>query len=69
MNLAGAALPRRLNLARHCLSEKPTGKTALIVAGAQTERWSYGALEDAVLRLAEGLRRTMAYYANRKVGA
>lgn len=57
MNLAGAALPRRLNLARHCLSEKPAGKTALIVAGAQTERWSYGALEDAVLRLAEGLRR------------
>jgi acyl-coenzyme A synthetase/AMP-(fatty) acid ligase len=27
------------------------------VAGAATERWSYGALEDQVLRLAEGLRR------------
>ena len=28
------------------------------MAGAKTERWSYGALEDAVLRLAEGLRRS-----------
>ncbi|MFM8745798.1 MAG: acyl-CoA synthetase [Aestuariivirga sp.] len=57
MSLAGAPLPRRLNLARHCLSDKPADKTALIVAGTETEAWSYGAIEDAVLRLAEGLRR------------
>lgn len=57
MNLAGSAPPRRLNLARYCLSEKPPEKTALIIAGETTERWSYGALEDTVLRLAQGLRR------------
>lgn len=57
MSLAEAALPRRLNLARYCLADKPAEKTALIIAGEKTERWTYGALEDAVLRLAEGLRR------------
>ena len=50
--------PPRFNLARYCLSGKPEEKTALIVAGAAPERWSYGALEDAVLRMAEGLRRS-----------
>lgn len=29
----------------------------MIVAGPSPERWSYGAIEDAVLRLAQGLRR------------
>ncbi len=51
-------LPPRFNLARYCLAGKPQEKTALIVAGAAPERWSYGALEDAVLRMAEGLRRS-----------
>ncbi|WP_409758928.1 acyl-CoA synthetase [Aestuariivirga sp.] len=46
-----------MNLARHCLSGKPTEKTALIVAGTgMAERWRYGELEEAVLRLAGGLR-------------
>ncbi len=50
--------PLHLNLAQHCLSDKPASKTALIVAdGAGMQRWSYGHLEDMVLRLAEGLRR------------
>jgi acyl-coenzyme A synthetase/AMP-(fatty) acid ligase len=51
-------LPPRFNLARYCLAGKPQEKTALIVAGAAPGRWSYGALEDAVLRMAEGLRRS-----------
>ena len=59
MSFTGEAPPRRLNLARYCLSEKPAEKTALVIAGgAAPERWSYGALEDTVLRMAEGLRRT-----------
>ena len=53
----GALPPQRFNLARYCLSGKPPEKTALIIAGAETERWSYGALEDRVLRMANGLRR------------
>ncbi|MEI7599231.1 MAG: class I adenylate-forming enzyme family protein [Aestuariivirga sp.] len=57
MTFAGARPPVRLNLARYCLSGKPAEKTALIVAGAATQRWSYAGLEDVVLRLAEGLRR------------
>ena len=56
MSFTGERPPERLNLARHCLSGKPPEKTALIVAGAKTERWTYGALEDAVLRLGEGFR-------------
>ncbi len=59
MSFTGEAPPRRLNLARYCLSGKPAEKTALVIAGgAAPERWSYGALEDTVLRMAEGLRRT-----------
>ena len=58
LDLSRARLPpERLNLARYCLSGKPAEKTALIVAGDdRRERWSYGALEDVVLRLAQGLR-------------
>ena len=56
MIYTGELPPERLNLARYCLSGKPAEKTALIVAGETTERWSYGALEDVVLRLAQGLR-------------
>lgn len=56
MSFTGDQPPARLNLARYCLAGKPAEKTALVVAGATAERWSYGALEDAVLRLAAGLR-------------
>ena len=57
MTFAGELPPARLNLARYCLADKPAEKTALIVAGETEARWTYGALEDAVLRLGEGLRR------------
>jgi acyl-coenzyme A synthetase/AMP-(fatty) acid ligase len=57
MTFTGAKPPDRLNLARYCLAEKPAEKTALIVEGATAERWSYGALEDTVLRMTEGLRK------------
>lgn len=57
MTFTGALPPPRLNLARHCLAGRPAEKTALIVEGARPRRWSYGALEDDVLRLSEGLRR------------
>jgi len=56
VSFTGAPPPERLNLARYCLAGKPAGKTALIVAGPETQRWSYGMLEDTVLRMAEGLR-------------
>ena len=55
MSFTGAPPPARFNLARYCLSGKPPEKTALIVAGEVTDRWTYGALEDQVLRLANGL--------------
>ena len=58
MTFSGEAPPPRLNLARYCLSGKPAEKPALVIAGgAAPERWSYGALENTVLRMAEGLRR------------
>ena len=57
MTFTGAPPPERLNLARYCLSGKPAESAALIVAGAKTERWTYGALEDTVLRMAQGLRK------------
>lgn len=57
MSFSGDPAPSRLNLASHCLSGKPARKTALIVAGPVTERWSYADLEESVLRLAAGLRR------------
>jgi acyl-coenzyme A synthetase/AMP-(fatty) acid ligase len=53
---SGPLPPARFNLARYCLAGKPAEKTALIVAGSSLERWSYGGLEDVVLRMAEGLR-------------
>lgn len=56
MSYTGEQPPERLNLACYCLAGKPPEKTALIVAGPSPEVWSYGALEDAVLRLAGGLR-------------
>ena len=55
MSFTGEPAPSRLNLARYCLNGKPSEKTALIVAGSQTERWTYGAIEEAVLRLSAGL--------------
>lgn len=57
MSFAGAPPPERLNLAHYCLAGKPAEKTALIVAGSETQRWSYGALEDSVLRMASGFRK------------
>ena len=56
MSYTGEKPPERLNLARYCLSGKPPEKTALIVAGPTPAVWSYGALEEAVLRLSGGLR-------------
>ena len=59
MSYSGEKPPERLNLARYCLSGRTAEKTALIVAGpAAAERWTYGELEDTVLRLAQGLRRS-----------
>lgn len=57
MIYSGVAPPERFNLARYCLAEKPTARTALIFADSQTRQWTYGELEDVVLRMAEGLRR------------
>ncbi|MEI8179335.1 acyl-CoA synthetase [Aestuariivirga sp.] len=57
MSFTGAPPPERLNLTRCCLADKPADKTALIVEGVTTERWTYGALEDTVLRMAQGLRK------------
>lgn len=59
----GPRPPEHFNMARYCLetgSARPPGKTGLIVikdAGdpSAIERWGYGALEDAVLRIAAGL--------------
>ena len=56
MSFTGAPPPERLNLARYCLADKPAERTALIVAGPDTRHWSFGALEDTVLRMAAGLR-------------
>ena len=58
MIFTGEAPPPRLNLARYCLSGKPPEKTALVIASGSTPaRWTYAALEETVLRMAEGLRR------------
>ena len=57
LSYGGELPPARLNLVRYCLSGKPAEKIALIAAGRETDRWTYGALEDAVLRMGEGLRR------------
>ncbi|WP_137392045.1 class I adenylate-forming enzyme family protein [Rhodoligotrophos defluvii] len=58
--------PRSFNLARYCLAESARTcpeAVALIVAEDANEveassRWRYAALEDEVLRIAEGLRRS-----------
>lgn len=57
MTYTGEQPPERFNLARYCLSGKPAEKTALIVVGTETRKFSYGEIEDLVLRIAEGLRR------------
>ncbi len=62
---SGQRAPERFNLARYCLHDsarRHPEKTALVVARnaddpADDEVWTYGALEDAVLRVAAGLRR------------
>lgn len=57
MTFSGKPPPERLNLARYCLAEKPAEKVALIVVDPAPQTFSYGVLEDTVLRMAEGLRR------------
>jgi acyl-coenzyme A synthetase/AMP-(fatty) acid ligase len=57
VTFAGELPPERFNLARYCLAGRPPEKTALIVAGSQPGRYTYGEIEDRVLRMAEGLRR------------
>ena len=51
--------PARFNLARHTLfADQPNAKTALTLVGADgatRDRWSYGALREAVARTAGGL--------------
>lgn len=54
---------RRFNMAQYCLAPhagRPAGKTGLIViddpdSGRAAETWTYGALEDAALRIGSGL--------------
>lgn len=49
-------VPERFNMARYCLDGHEAGKTGLILAGAHDDEvWSFGALRDAVLRVARGL--------------
>ncbi|WP_208111931.1 acyl-CoA synthetase [Zavarzinia compransoris] len=49
-------LPERFNMARYCLDGHAAGKTGLILAGAHDDEvWRFGALKDAVLRVANGL--------------
>ncbi|HUD50156.1 acyl-CoA synthetase [Parvibaculum sp.] len=61
---SGEACPVRFNMARYCLARaavETPAKTALIVVSdaeaplAEAEHWSYGALDDAVRRIAAGL--------------
>ncbi|HEY4343410.1 MAG TPA: AMP-binding protein [Parvibaculum sp.] len=61
---AGAMPPSRFNMARYCLAQstvKWPDKVALIVVSDadapldEAERWTYGALDDAVRRIAGGL--------------
>ncbi len=56
--------PDQFNMARYCLETgavRPADKTGLVVVRSvedpdDTENWTYGALEDAVLRIAAALR-------------
>ncbi len=60
----GELPPARFNLAKYCLHRSATktpDKAGLIVCpsadAADAEIWTYGALEDAVLRIATGMRK------------
>src|SRR5690349_3564005 len=64
MGAARIAIPERFNIARHCLARSAAtapDKIALIVVGnlddgiERAERWTYGALDLAVRRVAAGL--------------
>lgn len=57
LNYTGELPPPRFNLARHCLAQKPAEKIALIIEGTAPARYTFGEIEDQVLRMAEGLRR------------
>lgn len=57
LNYTGELPPSRFNLARHCLAEKPAEKIALIIEGTTPAQYTFGEIEDQVLRMAEGLRR------------
>lgn len=49
--------PRRFNMARYCLGDRPARRPGLLVAGTGAdETWTYGALRDAVLRVGRGFR-------------
>ena len=59
----GEAAPPRFNMAQYCLARAAAampGKVGLIVVGdadapiAEAEQWTYGALDDAVRRIASG---------------
>jgi acyl-coenzyme A synthetase/AMP-(fatty) acid ligase len=60
---SGEMAPADLNLARYCLgssAERQPDKTALVVCDdpqrpAEAARWSYGEIEDLVLRMGRGL--------------
>lgn len=61
---SGELPPARFNLARYCLAASAAaqpGKVALVVVSdadvplAEAERWTYGALDEAVRRVAAGL--------------
>jgi acyl-coenzyme A synthetase/AMP-(fatty) acid ligase len=59
--LMTATLPRRFNLARHCLAENARlrpSKTALVIVGEGLgeERWTYADVDRTVRGLAAGLR-------------
>ena len=64
MVYSGDLLPEEFNMARYCLApepHRPADKIALVVISDRrgleaAETWSYGAIEDAVLRVAAGLK-------------
>ena len=64
----GERPPERFNMARYCLETgniRPVDKIGLIVIKnaddlSATETWTYGELEDAVLRIAAGLTADLA---------
>jgi acyl-coenzyme A synthetase/AMP-(fatty) acid ligase len=58
LSYTGDLPPEDFNLARYCLSGKPAERTALIVGSESgAARWSFGAIEERVLRMANGLRK------------